>query len=330
MQFRLELNIKPFAKQLNIKDKILLIGSCFTEHISNKLQHVKFNTLENPSGILFNPISIKNALESYMANKQITASDLFMHNELYNSWNHHSKFSNPLEEVCIKKINETNSNAHVFLNQADWIIITLGSAFVYELINSSLGGNNGQVAANCHKVQQLHFNHRLLKITEVQNCLTDLIQQLKKYNNKLKIIFTISPVRHAREGIIENNRSKALLNYAVHNTVESFENIFYFPSYELVIDDLRDYRFYAEDLVHPNYAATNYVWQKFTEASIDSVSRALIVEIDQLMIAKNHKPFHAESNMHKKFLQSMLEKTLALKENHSYLNLEEELKYFGQ
>jgi hypothetical protein len=330
MQFRLELNIKPFEQQLTISNNILLIGSCFTEHISNKLQQVKFNTLDNPSGILFNPQSIQNALSSYINNTQTTEDDLFFHNELYNSWNHHSKFSSTNQQKTLTQINTATQNAHTFLKKADWVIITLGSAFVYILNNNKLGGTTGHIAANCHKVSQLHFNHTLLSIPQAQLCLQNMVSQLQAFNPNINIIFTISPVRHAREGIVQNNRSKAILNYAVHNTVEEFENVFYFPSYELIIDDLRDYRFYAEDLVHPNYAATNYVWEKFTEACIDGYSRECIAEIEQLNIAKNHKPFNADSAMHKKFLQSMYAKTQALQAKYTTVNFDEELKHFSE
>ena len=257
MDFRLELNIKPFKKQLNIRDKIMLIGSCFTDHISTRLKLHKFDVLENPNGIIFNPASISNSIDSYINGKIYKATDLFLYSELWTSWDHHSSFSNPDQQKCLLHINESVANAHHFLQHAQCIIITLGSSFVYELKDEVYGGAVGAVAANCHKIPAQHFHHRLMNYSEVENHLQQIVTKMADFNPSVNIIFTISPVRHSREGLVENNRSKALLHTAVHAMEQKHEQVSYFPSYELVIDDLRDYRFYAEDLVHPNYQATN-------------------------------------------------------------------------
>ncbi|MEO6721663.1 MAG: GSCFA domain-containing protein [Ferruginibacter sp.] len=321
MDFHLEFTPKPIAALIRHQDSILMIGSCFTENIGSKLKQYKFSVLENPNGILFNPISIAKSVSSYIENKQYTEAGLFYKNESWHSWEHHSRFSHPDKLTCLNGINASQAAAHGFLKSADWLMITIGSAFVYEL-------DNKEVVANCHKVPTDKFAKRLLKVTEVEDSLKEMMDQLFAFNPAIKIIFTISPVRHLRDGFVENNRSKATLIQAVHQLAETQKNIFYFPAYELVVDDLRDYRFYAEDMVHPNYAATNYVWEKFVNACIDEPSRKLMKEINIINAAKNHKPFNPTSEQHKKFLQTHLQKTIELNKHYPYINFDGEREYF--
>lgn len=329
MDFRLEFTPKPFDVKINHQQKLLLIGSCFTEQIGAKLANHKFSVMDNPNGILFNPISITRSVSSYIDNKQYKAEDLFYQNECWNSWEHHSRFSNPDKERCLLVINESQTQAHSFLKKADWLLITLGSAFVYEL-PSLLGDGLGvrPVVANCHKVPTDKFNKRLLQIDEVVSALQNMIEKVVAFNPALKTIFTISPVRHLRDGFVENNRSKATLIHAVHQLVENNKGCFYFPAYELIIDDLRDYRFFAEDMVHPNYAATNYVWEKFITACIDEPSQQLMKDIAVIVAAKNHKAFNPSSEQHKKFLQTNLEKVKELQKKYSYIDFSGESDYF--
>jgi len=322
MDFHLEFSPRPLESLINHQHKLLLIGSCFTENIGTKLKQHKFSILENPNGILFNPTSISKSLNSYIENKQYSSDDLFYENESWHSWQHHSRFSNPDKDAAIQVINQSQTEAHHFLKQADWILITLGSAFVYIT-------KNGEPVANCHKVPTDKFNKHLLSIDEVVTLLNNIIQQLLEFNPKLKIIFTISPVRHLRDGFVENNRSKATLIHAVHQLVNQSDRFFYFPAYELVIDDLRDYRFYAEDMVHPNYTATNYVWDKFVSTCIDEPSQKLMKEINEINAAKNHKPFNPTSSQHKKFLQTNFEKVKKLQVAYPYINFKEEVDFFS-
>ena len=329
MEFRLELKIRPFEKQINIRDKIMLMGSCFTDHISRRLQLHKFNVSENPNGILFNPASISNAVSSYIINKKYNPENLFLFNGLWTSWEHHSDYSNPEQHTALENINRSVQNAHSFFKKANWLIITLGSSFVYQLKDDSLGGEAGLVAANCHKVPAQYFNHRLLSYKEVEINLASIISNATAFNPAIKIVFTISPVRHFREGLVENNRSKALLHTAVHQMTILHPQVTYFPSYELVIDDLRDYRFFAEDMVHPNYQATNYVWEKFSDSLIDDESRIIMKQLLSIHHAKNHRPLHPGTEQHKQFLTTMFEKTKLFSEQYPFLNMEEELNYFA-
>ena len=328
MNFRLELAVKPFLPQLNIRHKVMLVGSCFTDHISNRLQQHLFDVVENPHGILFNPLSIATAIADYIAEKKYSETDLFFANDLWQSWQHHSSLSHWDKSICLAQINDANERTHQFLKTADWLIITLGSSFVYALNNDSLGGTKNNIAANCHKIPAPHFTHRLAAYAEVETALENIISGAKKFNPNLNIIFTISPVRHSREGLVENNRSKGLLHTAVYAMLQRFDRVQYFPSYELVIDDLRDYRFYAEDLVHPNYQATQYVWEKFCDAVIDAESGAIMKQIHSIQLAVNHRPMHVGSAQHQQFLKTMHSKTTQLQMQFPFLNLTRAIDYF--
>lgn len=322
MDFHLEFTPKSFDIKINHQQNLLLIGSCFTEQIGTKLANHKFTVLDNPNGILFNPASIAKSISSYIGNKRYTEADLFYQNECWNSWQHHSRFSHPDKEICLEGINRSQNRAHDFLKNTGWLLVTLGSAFIYEL-------ENNEVVANCHKVPTDKFKKRLLSASEIFTDLQKMINEAVTFNPGLRIIFTISPVRHLRDGFIENNRSKAALIQAVHQLTEANINCFYFPAYELVIDDLRDYRFFAEDMVHPNYAATNYVWEKFIATCVDEPSQKLMREIAVIVAAKNHKPFNPTSEQHKKFLQSNSEKVKKIQLQFPYIDFKEEAHYFS-
>ena len=328
MKFHFEFDIKKLSPPVTHKNKLLLIGSCFTENIGERLKKYKFSVLENPNGILFNPVSVAEALTSYIDRIQLTEADLFQFNEGWHSWKHHSRFSGLSTREALTKINTSTFNAHNFLKETDYLVITLGSSWIYTLTDKALNAKPGSAAANNHKAPADWFYRRLMSTEEVLQTLDNALYRLFHFNPQLKIIFTISPVRHLREGVVENNRSKAVLIQAVHCLINKFDRLYYFPSYELVIDDLRDYRFYAEDLVHPNYAATNYVWEKFINACIDEPSQQLMKEINVINAAKSHKAFNPSSEAHKKFLQTNLEKVEKLQNEYPYINFEEEIVFF--
>lgn len=330
MKFHFEFDIKKLARSITHKDKLFLIGSCFTENIGEKLKKYKFSVLENPNGILFNPVSVAEALTSYIDSTQFTESDLFQLNEGWHSWKHHSRFSGLSAEEALTKINTSTAEANKYLSEADYLMITLGSSWIYTLTDKATNTKVGSVAANNHKAPADWFYKRLMTTEEVLQTLDNILYRLFHFNPKLKIIFTISPVRHLREGVVENNRSKAVLIQAVHHLVDKFDKLYYFPAYELVIDDLRDYRFYAEDLVHPNYFATQYVWEKFVDACMDDKTKNLMEEIHSINLAYQHKPFNPSSEQHKKFLRSFYNKTKAIQEQYSYLDFNKELTYFNK
>jgi len=329
MDFHLAFSPKQLSKKIDHQHKLLLIGSCFTENIGDKLIAHKFSVLQNPNGILFNPVSVKDALENYISNKTIDENELFYLNEAFHSWQHHSRFSGITKEDAIKKINASTAAAHQYLKTTDFIIFTFGSAWVYELTDKALNVKVGNVAANNHKAPSDWFNRRLLSNEETNNIVNDIVKQLQQFNPSIKIIFTISPVRHLREGFVENNRSKAALINAVHLATEGFDNVFYFPAYELVIDDLRDYRFFAEDMVHPNYAATNYVWEKFVASCIVEPAQQLMIAINEINAAINHKPFNENSEAHQLFKLKYLKIAEAMQHKYPLLNLQKEITFFA-
>ncbi|MCZ2225034.1 MAG: GSCFA domain-containing protein [Chitinophagales bacterium] len=330
MKFRFEFDIQPLKESIAHHHKLFLIGSCFTENIGEKLKKHKFNVFENPNGILFNPVSVAEAIINIIENKQYTQADLFNYNEGWHSWQHHSRFSGISADDALQKINSSTKQAHSFLKQADYILITLGSAWVYTLTEHALNATKGSVAANNHKAPANWFERRLPDTAQIITVLGTMLDRLGAFNPNIQVIFTISPVRHLREGVIDNNRSKAALITAVHYLIEQLPKLYYFPAYELVLDDLRDYRFFAEDLVHPNYQATQYVWERFVKACMNDDTIQLMENIQDINLAFQHKPFNATSNQHKTFLKTYLEKTKQLKEKYSFLNFEKELAYFAQ
>ena len=330
MKFRTELEIKKLEPALTHLNKLMLVGSCFTENIGEKLRKHKFQIFENPNGILFNPVSVSEVIINVIENKIYTEKDLFEWNEGFHSWQHHSRFSGTTIDEALNKINLTTKEANSFLKKADYILITLGSAWVYTFTDKALNATKGTVAANNHKAPNDWFEKRLLRVDQVILVLATMLDKLGAFNPNIKIIFTISPVRHLREGHISNNRSKAVLIQAVHELIERLPKLQYFPAYELVIDDLRDYRFFAEDLVHPNYYATQYVWEKFVETYFEVETQALMQEIASINLAYQHKPFNANSQQHQLFLQNYYKKIKKMQEQHPSIDWSAELNYFSQ
>ena len=327
LKLKLTLDAKPASHKINYGERLLLMGSCFTENIGLKLQAHLFETLENSHGILFNPVSVQNALMDIIANKKYTELDLFLLNDVWNSWHHHSRFSGVTQTEALDKMNGAIQEAHSYLKSAHHLVITLGSAWLYTL-NENVPNHMGMVVANNHKAPANWFTKKLLQPQELLSNLQSLVAALQSFNPNLHIVFTISPVRHLREGLVENNRSKAVLIQVVHDLVSMEKNIEYFPAYEYVIDDLRDYRFYSEDLVHPNYAATQYVWEKLVDTYMSAETQSIMKQVAELQLAFNHKPFFSGSTEHQKFLLSYIEKTMHLMAQCPQLPLEKHLYFF--
>ncbi|ASZ13753.1 GSCFA domain-containing protein [Chitinophaga pendula] len=324
MQFRLTFPVTPPDAAIRYEDPLLLMGSCFTEEIGRLLQAHQFNTQLNPHGILYNPVSITQALHAYLDGKVYTEADLFEQDGLWHSWDHHSRFSSPDAAQALASINAAQAAACERIDQLEWVVITLGSAFAYQL------RDNGKLVGNCHKVPAGAFYKKLLTPDEVISALDNAIHRLWFRNRRVKILFTISPVRYVRDGVVENNMSKAVLIQAVHHMVNKFDHLYYFPAYELVLDDLRDYRFFKDDLVHPNDTAIQYVWEQFTRHFLTPESQELLGRIAEINRARQHRPFHAESAAHRKFLQRYAVTAKALQQQYPYLSLAEDIRYFEQ
>lgn len=327
MNFTLPLTIPKAETPIQHHDKILLTGSCFTEHMSSRLESGKMAVLANPGGIMFNPESVAANLRAAMESKVYTAEDIFLLNETWNAWDFHSQFSGIDRETTLDAMNAAVAGASGFLAEARWLIVTLGSAFQY--FTTALAGEAGRGVANCHRAPGQWFNKQLLHTDTIVATWQALIADLKIFNPQLNIIFTISPVRHVRDGVVDNNRSKARLIEAVHTLTEQFAQCSYFPAYEIVIDILRDHRFYDVDMIHPNYAATQYVWEQFADTWFTADTRKLLARIQDIQIAKHHKVRFPETEAHSKFKASYLQKLTELKTLYPYLDLAEELAYFS-
>jgi len=320
--FFLPIHINPPPDRIRYPQKVLLTGSCFTEHIGLHLMEMKFDTLQNPNGILFDPISVSQSLLSYLEPSNYGPEDLFYYNELWQSWKHHGRFADTHRENALLQINQSQQAAHTFLKQADWLIITLGSAFVYILKEKN------KPVANCHRAPATWFTKKLLPIEEMLAALDETLHRLMDFNPQLQVIFTISPVRHIRDGVIENNRSKARLIEVAHQLVNKFNRTYYFPAYELVIDVLRDYRFYDKDLVHPNYMATHFVLENFMEHYVHPESRLLAEEIRKLQVSLKHRSLHPNTDAHRRFLKEQYTKTIELANRCPFLDFSRELEHF--
>ena len=288
------------------------------------MQQHKFRVLANPHGILFNPLSVASSLDGYIAGKLYTENDLFLLNELWNSWDHHTRFSNIDATTALNTINQSQVSAAAFIKKADWVIITLGSAFQYYL------KENGMPVANNHRAPAQWFEKKLLEIEDIKATLSNTIQTLQDVNPFAHVLLTISPVRHIRDGVVDNNRSKARLIEAVHALCGMYEQVHYFPAYELVIDVLRDYRFYDIDFVHPNFPATQYVWEHFVKSCISPSAQEIMPQVLEIITARSHRSRFPETNAHKKFKESYAGKTRALMNKYPVLDMGDELKYFEQ
>ncbi|HET6226965.1 MAG TPA: GSCFA domain-containing protein [Bacteroidia bacterium] len=321
MNFHLQFQVPSFSSKLKYDDALVFIGSCFAEHMTAQLQQYKFNTLLNPHGILYNPQSIATSLHSYINKTFVNEQDLFYADGIYHSWQHHSQFSNASKELCLQHINEEIQHAHTVLKKADWLFVTLGSAYVYKHKKTNA------YVSNCHKQPSQEFTKELLSLEKLLDQYKQLIVGLQNFNSQLKIVFTVSPVRYVRDGVIENTRSKARLFELIHALTDS-EKVIYFPAYELVIDDLRDYRFYKADLVHPTDQAIEYVFGKLTQAAFDDSTQLLFEKIKDVVKAREHRVFQENTAAHQKFKTTYFNRCKQLNDKYPFLSLTEEMEYF--
>lgn len=323
MNLFIELEADCLPKPINYTDKVLSIGSCFAENIAQKLEQYKFDALCNPHGILFSPLMVAESLLAYVHNKEYTEDDLFYQNELWNSWEHHSRFSNIDKEAALQDINASVSQAHEYIKSASHLVITYGTAYQYYLQET------GQPVSNNHKVPSDNFEKILLPAEEIVQSTSEAIDAIMSINPDIQIILTVSPVRHLRDGVINNNRSKARLIESVHQLCAEYDNAYYFPAYELVVDVLRDYRFYAADMAHPSEQSVDYVWQKFTQSCLHQDAFNLLKDIEVIVSAAQHRPRFPDTEAHKKFLAANAQKVGEILSQHPYLNLGKELAYFN-
>jgi hypothetical protein len=315
MKFRTEINIEFSYKSISYEDKIMLLGSCFSENIGELFSINKFNVNINPFGIAYNPLSICKSISFLIDNKSFSEKDLFFDNGLWKSFSHHGSFSDASKLICLEKINQRIRQGSEHLQKASFLIITLGTAWVYELKTTK------EIVNNCHKLSEKTFNRRRLSVKEIENCFNDLIPTLKQINPNLELIFTVSPIRHWKDGAHENQLSKSCLLLAIEELQKKFNFIHYFPAYEIVMDELRDYRFYAEDMLHPNKIAIDYIWEKFTETYFSGETKKTRKEIEHIIKAQSHRPFNPDTKEHQYFLKKIEEKKTELKEKYPFIEL---------
>lgn len=295
-------NIEPTVKKITHETKLITLGSCFSEHIGKKLMEASFPVNANPFGILFNPASIKNSLLDILANKGFSKSDLFSNNSLWSSFSHSTLFSSVDHKTCLQNINSKIESAHKHLQITDFLLITFGTSWIYEL------KENGKVVSNCHKLPAGNFNRRRLSVDEITTDYTKLFDSIKKINPKIEVIFTISPVRHWKDGAHENNISKGVLLLAIDALCRQFDYVGYFPAYEIQMDELRDYRFYAEDMLHPSSVSINYIWKRFQDYCMSEETKSIIRKIEEIHLDEAHRPLHPDSTEHQTFLLKLEEK----------------------
>ncbi len=304
-------------------DKLLCIGSCFAQNMGELLVQHKFNATVNPYGIVFNPLLLAQQLNAAIDNLPINAADIIYTDGLYFSYQAHSSVYATSKEALVEKLQTIQTNLLTQLQSAHYLVLTWGSAFYYTRATDDV------MVSNCHKQPQHLFTKQMCTAAQVEVVYQNLIAQLQLVNPLLNILLTVSPVRYVRDGIIENNLSKAQLISATHGLVQAYENTFYFPSYELVIDDLRDYRYYTADGVHPSNEAINYVWQAFITTLLNKRELLLFENIQQILQAANHRALHPESNSNSTFKSRYRKLCAQLMNQYPHINLNTELSAFA-
>lgn len=303
--------LKPVKEDWHIDHfcNIGMIGSCFTEHIGQLLRDFYFKTWINPRGILFNPWSIADLLE----NKAREDADIGFYNGIWYSLNHHGSFSSEDKHELLERLVKEQKRTFDNIKQSSILIITFGTANVFRLKKSN------KIVANCHKLPSDNFERIRLTISQITDRLSDVLEQLLQSNPNLKIVLTLSPVRHIRDGIIENQRSKATLLLAVENLTKLHSNISYFPAFELLMDDLRDYRFYSPDMIHPSETAVKYIWNFFKKTYFDKETLSILDTINRLKQQLQHKPIHPTSMQHQIFQKKLAKEIELFKQNHPHI-----------
>jgi len=319
MKFRTSLPLPPCASPISYESKLLLLGSCFVTNMGNKFEYYKFDTLLNPFGILYHPLAIGNLVRRALEDIPYTEKEIFFRDEGWHCHEVHSALSRPGPEELLDGLNNGLKATRDVICTGTHIMITLGTAWVYRK-NSS-----GAVVANCHKIPQKEFSRELLSPEKIRESLETLENDVRAANKKLHCLFTISPVRHLKDGFVGNQRSKARLINALHDMLEARAEdagLSYFPAYEILLDELRDYRFYEDDLLHPNSQAINYVWEVFRQACIDPRAYEVMDQVEEIRKGLQHRPFNPRSESYRQFRKSLEEKMATLSMRYPVIKFE--------
>lgn len=302
MNFTTKIPVSKYHNPIDYHSKIISIGSCFVENMGEKFEYFKFQNMVNPFGIIFNSISIEKLIHRTVNKIEFTESDIFFHNERWHCFEVHSDMSTNSSELLLANLNKVLHSFRSQIQEATHLILTYGTSWVYRNKVSN------EIVANCHKVAQNQFDKEILSIEKIEKSIQNTIDLVKKINPNCNFIFTISPVRHIKDGFVENQRSKAHLITALHSANFQLSRSSYFPSYEILMDELRDYRFYADDMLHPSQAAIDYIWIKFFENYVDENEFATMQQVCDIQKALHHKPFNPNSESHQKFLKNLNQK----------------------
>jgi len=314
MKLQTNIPLKPADSQVDYQSRLLLLGSCFSDHIGKKLDYYNFQSLQNPFGILFHPPAIEKVISKAIKKETFSEKDIFFLNERWHCFDAHSELSNPSKEKLLEELNSGLDSIYRQITKSTHIIITAGTAWVYRNIKLN------EVVANCHKVSQDEFSKELLSVEEIKNSLESILQSIKSINENAQFIFTVSPVRHLKDGFVENQRSKAHLITAIHDMKNSPSlSGDYFPSYEIMMDELRDYRFYKVDMVHPNQLAIDYIWEKFKQAWISEKAFTVMDQIETIQRGLQHRPYNIDSEAHKRFVKSLKDKISYLQQAYPFM-----------
>lgn len=307
--------IEQYPK-IEYDSKIVQLGSCFAENIAKKLQYFKFQHVSNPFGILFHPKAIETLLWMTVNQEKYTKDDLFKFNDLWHSFDAHSSLSHREADTVLKSLNQGTADLLISLQSASHICITLGTAWVYRLKSIDL------TVANCHKVPATEFSKEILTVNEINTSLRNCIDLIRQVNPQSSVVFTLSPVRHKKDGFVENNRSKAHLLSAIHRIVQNDDSLHYFPSYEIVMDELRDYRFYKSDMLHPSDTAIQIIWERFVQTWFSENTQKELIEIDQIQKSLYHKPLHPESKQNTVFKEQLQRKIAGVQKKFPFMQFE--------
>jgi len=324
IKFRTEVEIPRFAKKMGYRHQSLMIGSCFAENIGGILEELCFPIKVNPFGILYNPVSIANSLQILITGKKFTEKDLFYSNGLYNSFFHHSRFSDPDPVKALEQINAQTDEASAILKNCHHLFITFGTSWVFKHKIS------GMIVSNCHKLPSANFDRYRLSISQITENWILLINEMISLNPNLHLVFTISPIRHLKDGAHENQLSKSTLLLAVDELISFYgtDVISYFPSYELMLDELRDYRFYAGDMSHPSEVAIGFMREKFIASILDKEAITVSAELEKIVPALKHKKLNDNDENYNSFIETQVEKTNQLQIKYPFVNLEKMIKKF--
>ena len=305
--FRTSFHSKPSSIRMSLSDRILTIGSCFSDAIGSQLVGNKINCSANPFGVIYNPASIHKAVQYSILNKPVPEDTFLQRDDVFLNYDFHSEFASMNLSHLQDQLKAIISDTHSFLQSAHWLIITYGTAWVYER------NETNAIVANCHKMPQSMFTKSLMAPEKVVDLFGSMYRELKSINADINILLTVSPVRHIKDTLELNSVSKSVLRVACHTLTKEFRDVYYFPAYEIMMDDLRDYRFYKADMIHPTQVAEQYIWQKFAEQYFDDELQAFLSKWNEIQLALAHKPFHPASLAHQHFVKEMLKKLDELK-----------------